>query len=413
MNMIWIIAWKNIWRNRGRSLVVLVSITLGITGGIFSAAVMKGTGDQRAREAVSRETSHLQIHHPQYIEDNDIQYFIDKEAAIDNRLTRFSKETKSGVAWSARVKFMAMAASAGASAGVMVMGVDPGLEAKVTDIHSLIADSCGSWFGEIRGVPVVMGGALVAKLKVKLHSRIVLTFQDMEGNITGAAFRIAGIYHSNNSVYDEMNVFVRRADITPLLGAHSEISHEIAVRMADEGRTGELEAQLKKDFPKLLIRNWKEVDPLLGMVDDLLDLWLYLFMGIILLALGFGIVNTMLMSILERERELGMLAAIGMNKRRIFLMIMLESVLLSLTGGVAGMALSLLLIGWTRHTGIDLSSLSEGFARMGYNPMLYPSLNALFFINITLMVILTGIAASIYPARRALKLSPADAIRNE
>jgi ABC-type lipoprotein release transport system permease subunit len=155
------------------------------------------------------------------------------------------------------------------------------------------------------------------------------------------------------------------------------------------------------------------VDPLLGMVDDLLDLWLYLFMGIILLALGFGIVNTMLMSILERERELGMLAAIGMNKRRIFFMIMLESVLLSLTGGVAGMVLSLMLIGWTRHTGIDLSALSEGFARMGYNPMLYPSLNALFFINITLMVILTGIAASIYPARRALKLSPADAIRNE
>lgn len=413
MNMIWIIAWKNIWRNRGRSLVVLVSITLGITGGIFSAAVMKGTGDQRAREAVSRETSHIQIHHPQYIEDNDIQYFIDKEAGIDNRLTRFSRVTNSGVAWSPRVKFMAMAASAGASAGVMVMGVDPRLEAKVTDIHSLIADSCGSWFGEIRGVPVVMGGTLAAKLKVKLHSRIVLTFQDMEGNITGAAFRIAGIYHSNNSVYDEMNVFVRRADITPLLGAPDEICHEIAVRMADEGRTAELEAQLKKEFPELLIRNWKEVDPLLGMVDDLLDLWLYLFMGIILLALGFGIVNTMLMSILERERELGMLAAIGMNKRRIFLMIMLESILLSLTGGLAGMALSLLLIGWTRHTGIDLSALSEGFARMGYNPMLYPSLNVLFFINITMMVILTGIAASIYPARRALKLSPADAIRNE
>jgi ABC-type antimicrobial peptide transport system permease subunit len=136
-------------------------------------------------------------------------------------------------------------------------------------------------------------------------------------------------------------------------------------------------------------------------------------MLIIMLALGFGIVNTMLMAILERTRELGMLAAIGMNKQRIFFMIMLESVFLSLTGGVLGIIVSTILIAWTNHTGINLGSFTEGFEKMGYNPMLYPSLDPVFLINLTLMVISTGILAAIYPARRALKLHPAEAIRNE
>jgi ABC-type lipoprotein release transport system permease subunit len=161
------------------------------------------------------------------------------------------------------------------------------------------------------------------------------------------------------------------------------------------------------------IRNWKEIDPLLAMVNDFMDLWMYMFMGIILLALGFGIINTMLMAILERTRELGMLAAIGMNKRRLFFMIMLESVFLSLTGGLLGIILGTLLTVYTNHTGINLGSMAEGFEKIGYSPILFPSLDPLFFINLTLMVIVTGILAAVYPARHALKLRPADAIRNE
>ncbi len=101
-------------------------------------------------------------------------------------------------------------------------------------------------------------------------------------------------------------------------------------------------------------------------------------MGIIMLALGFGIINTMLMAILERTRKLGMLAAIGMNKRRIFLLIMLEFVFLSLTGGIIGIIMGTILTIYTNHTGINLGSLAEGFEKIGYNPMLYPSLEIFF-----------------------------------
>jgi len=408
--MIWIIAWKNTWRNKVRSLVVVLAIALGLLGGVFSSAVLKGTGDQRVREAVSRETSHLQMHNPAFVEDNDVRYVID---GAHKTLAAVLDTIKVIESWSPRVKFMAMAGSANAGTGVMVLGIDPEKERQVTDIHSLICDSCGSWFMEGKVMPVVVGQLLAMKLKAHLNSKIILTFQDMQGNLTGGAFRICGIYHTSNSVFDEMNIFVTRPDIIPMLAADPGACHEIAIRLKDPGMTDRVQQTLKSIFPSLLVQNWKEIDPLLGMLNDFMDLWLYLFMGIILLALGFGIINTMLMAILERTRELGMLAAIGMNKQKIFLLIMLESVFLSLTGGVIGIIMGLLLTWYTNHIGINLGSFSEGFEKIGYNPILYPSLSLIYFINLTIMVISTGILASIYPARRALKLHPAEAIRNE
>ncbi|MEI6455141.1 MAG: FtsX-like permease family protein [bacterium] len=408
--MIWIVAWKNVWRNKMRSLVVILAIAFGLMGGVFSSAVMQGVGDQRTREAVSRETAHLQIHNPAFVQDNEISFTIDGDVA---HLSKALDSVKTIAAWSPRIKFMAMAGSANAGTGVMVTGVDPEKEAKVTEIHSLICDSCGSWFSGYKGIPVVAGEALAKKLKVHLHSKIILTFQDMQGNLTGGAFRICGIYRTSNSVFDEMNLFVSRADIIPLLAIDPGACHEIAVKLSDAAQLLPVQQTLKKEFPSLMIRNWKEIDPMLGILNDFMDLYLYLFMGIIMLALGFGIINTMLMAILERTRELGMLAAIGMSKGRIFSMVMLESVFLSLTGGIIGIILGLALTLYTKHTGINLGAFAEGFEKIGYNPVLYPSIDFFFFINITVMVILIGILASVYPARRALKLRPAEAIRNE
>lgn len=408
--MIWIIAWKNIWRNKVRSLVVIFAITFGLLGGIFSSAVMKGMAEQRMKEAVSRETAHLQIHNPKYIEDNEIKYTINKESeGLASVL-----DSISGIkAWSARIKFLGMGNSANASTGIMVYGVNPEKEKLVSEIWSMICDSCGTYLNRDKTNQIVIGQALAKKLNAKLRSKVVLTFQDVGGNLTGAAFRVCGIYHTNNSVFDEMNVYVLKEDIANLLAMDPEDSQEIAVRLESEDKMALIQKELAAQFQLLLVRDWKKIDPVTGMLADFLDVYLYMFMAIILLALGFGIINTMLMVILERTRELGMLTAIGMNKRRVFLMIMLESVYLSLTGAVAGMILGYLLTAYTAWTGIDLSSMAEGFEKLGYPTMLYPYLDIQFFITLTVMVIGIGILASIYPARKALKLNPAEAVRAE
>jgi ABC-type antimicrobial peptide transport system permease subunit len=149
------------------------------------------------------------------------------------------------------------------------------------------------------------------------------------------------------------------------------------------------------------------------MMTDMVQKFYAIFMVIILAALAFGIVNTMLMVVLERTKELGMLTAIGMNKKRVFRMIMLESVFLSMVGGVTGMLISQALIGATARKGINFASYAEGLEAMGYTAHIYPVISTSFFITVTLLIILTGILSSIYPALKALKLDPAEALRTE
>ena len=142
-----------------------------------------------------------------------------------------------------------------------------------------------------------------------------------------------------------------------------------------------------------------------------MDIMMGIFMMIILGALGFGIVNTMLMVILERTKELGMLMAIGMTKRRVFAMIMYETIFLALVGALIGELLSMLLINYYGNAGIDLSSMAEGLETIGYSAITFPELEPFRYLQITAMVFVTGILASIYPAIKALKLDPANAIR--
>ena len=119
------------------------------------------------------------------------------------------------------------------------------------------------------------------------------------------------------------------------------------------------------------------------------------------------------MVVLERTKELGMLTAIGMNKKKVFRMIMTESVFLSLTGGGVGMVLSKILIMLTARNGINLSSMQEGFEGMGFSPHIYPEIGSGYFLLVTILIIVTGILSSIYPALKALRLDPADALRTE
>ncbi len=139
-------------------------------------------------------------------------------------------------------------------------------------------------------------------------------------------------------------VLVKNEDLRELTGMALNEYHQLIVRLDDLEQTEEITASLLEKLPGLEVMNWKEIQPDLAMMTDMVQKFYAVFMVIILAALAFGIVNTMLMVVLERTKELGMLTAIGMNKKRVFSMIMLESVFLSLVGGVVGMIVSKLMI---------------------------------------------------------------------
>lgn len=164
-------------------------------------------------------------------------------------------------------------------------------------------------------------------------------------------------------------------------------------------------------FPKTEIQNWKEIAPELGYTVSVGDKMMFIFMGIIMLALGFGIVNTMMMAVLERTREIGMLMALGMNKFKIFMMILMETFFLILAGCPIGIVLALVTIGITQRTGIDFSQYSDAYSSFGYSSIFYPSLSVKQFGMMLLLVVITAFVSALFPARKALQLNPAESLK--
>lgn len=405
--MIWSVAWRNIWRNKLRSIIVIFAVVLGIFSGLFSWAFYKGMAIQRISSAISTESSHIQVHANGYLENPDQSIFIENADSLKNIVVK--DEWVKAV--SERIIVGGMASSARNVSGVKVFGIDPEAEKKVTNIYNKISE--GQYFEGIKRNPIVIGKKLAEKLNVKIRSTVIINLQRMNGSVNPVAFRIAGIYDISNSAYEEMNVFVSKSDLSPLIDLNEKGAHEIAILLTDNEITSEKGIAFSSLMDGFDVKTWRELMPDVSLIEQSMDMYMIIFMFIILFALLFGIINTMLMAVLERVKELGMLMAIGMNKLRVFYMIMLETIMLSITGGIAGIILGYLITFLTMKKGIDLSMWAQGYERLGYDTLIYPAPEVYMGIVVAIMVIFTGIIGSIYPAIKALTLKPAEAVRTD
>lgn len=473
--MIISISWKNVWRNKTRSLVVIIAVMLGIFGGVMATGIMQGWIEQRVHSSIYTEVSHAQIHNPEFMYNEEIQLIINDY----DKVVQILDTTQSVVAYSPRVKQYAMAKTSWAASGFAIKGIDPAAEKEVSEIYkNLIA---GGFFEKTHRRPsIVIGskaaenlkllnyqiteekmdsidkemysaefvkkiegigtkrfrkekdfrnalGEVLSKEDIKKYSdalikyfsfyrigaNIELTVQDKDGAIMTPVFKVRGIYKTDNSLFDAMNAFVERAELNKYLGLSDSEVHEIAIISTDNEAGIYMAENLSAYMPEQDILSWKQLSPEIAMYTDFSKVMAYIYVGIILFALAFGVINTMLMSVLERVKELGMLMAIGMNKKRVFSMIMLESIFLTFTGAAAGMIFSGIIIQILSKTGINLEMWSEGLEAMGYASIIYPSVSWLNYVVITIMVIITGIVSSIWPARKALKLNPVEALRTD
>jgi ABC-type lipoprotein release transport system permease subunit len=259
----------------------------------------------------------------------------------------------------------------------------------------------------------VVGEKLAHKLSVDLGKKIVITAQGLNGEMSWSLFRVVGIFKTSDSRFDEMNVFVKKEHLDKALGIPKNKANEIAIRTTSSDNALTATQNLQSKFPNLKVQSWREIKPSLIVMMTMMGQFGYWLMIIILVALIFGIINTMLMVIMERKKELGMLMSVGMNKVRVFKMIMLETTLLSLVGAAVGLLLSISLIEVLGKTGINFASWAKGLESMGFSSSVYPYVTTDFYITVTVLVFFTAIIASIWPTRKALKLNPAEAVRSE
>ena len=402
--MLLILAWKNVWRNKKRSLIIIAALTFGLWGGLLAGAVMMGWGESMTESAIDRDLGHIQVHNPGYLRDRETTNYIPDGPEVANQIRAIPGVT----AVSGRTVVQGMASSPASSFGALIEGVDPANARQVTDIHRLIID--GEYLSEQGKNPVVIGQKLAKRLNLKRDSKIVLSFQAMDSSLVYAAFKVVGIYKSESAQFDESHVFVDQADLIRLLNAPL-IYQEIAIRVESARLIPEIRAAIESKYPLLMVDSWRELAPELAYTADIMKTYTYWFVAIILLALLFGITNTMLMAVMERTRELGVLLAIGMKKARVFVMIMLETIMLSLTGGAVGIAIGAATIAYFYHNGINFSAFAESLESFGAGTMLYPFLPIDMYIAMVLMIIIAAIIAAAMPAWKAIHLVPSKAIR--
>lgn len=398
------IAWRNIWRNKMRSLVVVASVAIGLWAGMFTTAFSWGLYTEHIHDAIENQLSHIQIHNPSFEADKAPEFTIADGRTITERLKKDGRIK--GV--SGRIVTSGMISSPVTTAGVLIMGIDPDDEKQVSSISKNVVE--GTYFNQQKKNEILIGEKLATKLRVKLRGKIVLTFQSKDGDITAGAFRVAGIFRSRNSSFDELSVFIRAGELSQLLGTGNEI-HEIALLLKRDETCDGIAKELKATYPTLQVQTWKNLSPELELVIDSFQQYMFIFIAIILLALMFGIVNTMLMAVLERQRELGILMAIGLNRWRLFMMIVLETVFLVMLGIPLGILITSLSVNYFNQHGIDVSSFSEGLAQYGFSTVIHPELEASYYFPVALMTAGAALLSAIYPAIKALQLKPAVAIR--
>ncbi len=406
--MILRLAWKNIWRNKLRSSIIMGAIALGLFAGTFTTAFINGWMGNTVLSDIKTQLSYIQIHQPEFADNNDISAFFMQDT-VEDKIK--SVPNLNNVSY--RLKINGMLASAANAVGVSVKGVDVEKEKATSTLYQSIPDSLGSFLSGDGKMQIVISRKTAEKLKVKLKSKIVLTIQDANGEMQSVAFRVGGIFKTTNSAFDENMVFVKKSDITPYTGLPEGAVHEAAVMVNDFETCKLVLPQLKKQLVGMDVQSWDELQPALNIMLSWTDMMTVVILSIFLLALSFGIVNTMLMAVLERTHELGMLACIGMNKGRIFRMILSETLLLTGLGSFVGILFGSIVITLTAKNGIDLSFfLQDQFEDYGFGSIVYPVMDMKNFIEIVVLVILAGILSSIYPARKALKLDPLEAIRS-
>ena len=399
------IAWRNIWRNSVRSLVIATSIVLGLWIGTFVSALYYGMGEDRVNIAIQNELSHIQIHHPKFKEDYKAQYTV----TVDDALKAKLHNTANVRSWSPRSIAQGMLATTSGSTGIQINGIVPEAEDSTTHLAAKITG--GQYPVEGKANQIIIGRKLATRLKLKLKSKVVLTFLDKDDNIASGAFRVAGIFESNNSGWDNANVFINKAELNPLLGIDSNAANEIAILLNSNRNIDTAMVSLTRAFPQYKVESWMDISPETSAMISLMSQVSVVFVIIILLALSFGIVNTMLMAVLERTRVIGMLLALGMNRAKVFGLIVFETFFLVMLGCPLGMLIGWATIQYLSVHGITLASKST-MASYGYSSVFHPDLPFNSYLQIIVLVIITALLSSIFPAVKALKLNPAETIKS-
>jgi len=258
---------------------------------------------------------------------------------------------------------------------------------------------------------ILVGTAFLDKFDTRLGRKLVLMSQDEQKNIASRAFRIVGVFDAEMASTEKQFVFIHRTAARKLLKLKNGVS-EFAVFLDDDSRLKDLQSNLKAALPpdQYDVDSWRDLLPIMTALLRIMDGFIYIWTLVTFVAMGFGIVNTTLMAVFERMREFGILKALGMRPWRIIRGVLTESLILLLLGMTGGNLLAVVSTWPLSRTGIDLSALAAGAEYAGMTRIIYPLIDGRDVIIANSIVLLLGLLVSLYPATKAARFKPVEAM---
>lgn len=397
------LGWRNLWRNKRRTGIMLAAIGVGAWAMIFVTAFSRGMVDQVVRDGIRALPGHVQIHHPGFRDDPSVATLIDRPRA--DLVAALTDEAVTS--WTSRVRVPAVVSSERETRGVTLVGIDPETERDI----SFVADDLveGRFLESPEDKGLILGRKMAERLETGLGKRVVVMSQTPSNDIAERGFRIVGLFESELEAQELGFAFAGEEQVQRLLEIGDRTS-EIAIAVADLEKVKPVfETVEAAAGEEVEVAPWFEVDSFLFSLHTMMDSFVYLWVIIVFLALSFGLVNTLVMAVFERVREIGLMLALGVTPRNIRAQIVAEALLLLVVGLVLGNVAAWVTLSLFKD-GVDLSVVSEGLQQMGAASVLIPSVTLEDVLTANVLVLVLGFFASLSPAWRASRLEPVEAI---
>ncbi len=401
------LAWRNVWRNSRRTMVILTAVVIGVWSMVFLSAFSRGMLNNMLKNGKSVLIGDIQIHNKDYRADPSIDKSIKEPGMIKTLLNEILPED---AIFTQRIKVSAYASNARHSSGIVMVGIDPEKEQEISFIGKSIVKGAYLQANDNRGI--IVGQALLDKFDTKTGKKLILMTRNRLGKVTSKAFRIRGVYKAEMEATEKTYLFVTMSGARKLLNMQTAIS-EVSIVLSEEKQVEPIAKVLneKLDIDQYSVETWKDLLPMLEAYLDMFNSFMYIWYVVVFIAMGFGIVNTSLMAVFERVREFGLLRALGMKPWWVVRSVLTESMFVLVLGIATGNFLGIISVLLLKGNGLDLAIFGKGSEFFGMSRIIYPQLTLFDVMNISFVIFFLGVLVSLYPAFKASRITPVEAMR--
>ncbi|MBI5884294.1 MAG: ABC transporter permease [Elusimicrobia bacterium] len=420
------LAWRNVWRNRRRSLITVSSLGFGLAAIMFGQSLIKTLQAQLVEKATGSITGHLQVQH-RSIKDYK---FPDRYLERPERVEAALRGHPGIAAYGKRIHVTGLVSTPVGSVGALVCAVEPDKERRITTMAGHITR--GSYFEEgacrkggrssergrspstegARGI--VMGEKLAQRLDLRVGEKAVVMAQASDGSMGAGAFKLVGLYRTGSTAFDSQLVYIPLAAAQELLAVEGKVNHIVA-KLRDVREADRVKRELAENLGAerdLQVLSWKDIDHEIVGIQRYQDGLLTVVLAVVFLIVALGILNTLLMSLFERVREFGVLMAVGARPAWVMKLVLIEAACLGFIGSALGLGVGSAIIAYYGRWGL---ALPLGDAISYFMP--FPSVVFLrpawaSHLGAGLCVMAVSFLAALAPALRAGRLRPAEALRH-